>query len=164
MKYLIIFLIMDYNVLTKTCYKVHISSKSQTWMAIQASKTCKVWISLNPNIFYSGCVGILGSISLSFTTFPKFYDRVFPMILLWFTIAKLPLQCWLLPAGLKVFPATSFYNSSFWVSRGTGLLFMNCHSPSFLVLCCTTGCLRRTYLFFVSCISWYLFWAVSIPL
>ena len=27
MKYLIIFLIMDYNVLTKTCYKVHISSK-----------------------------------------------------------------------------------------------------------------------------------------
>ena len=27
MKYLIIFLIMDYNVLTKTCYKVQISSK-----------------------------------------------------------------------------------------------------------------------------------------
>ena len=29
---------------------------------------------------------------------------------------------------------------------------MNCHSPSFLVLYCTTRCLRRTYLFFVSCI------------
>ena len=27
MKYLIIFLIMDYNVLTNTCYKVQISSK-----------------------------------------------------------------------------------------------------------------------------------------
>ena len=27
MKYLIIFLIMDYNVLTKTCYNVQISSK-----------------------------------------------------------------------------------------------------------------------------------------
>ena len=27
MKYLIIFLIMDYNVLTKTCYKVQISLK-----------------------------------------------------------------------------------------------------------------------------------------
>ena len=27
MKYLIIFLIMDYNVLTKTCYKVQINSK-----------------------------------------------------------------------------------------------------------------------------------------
>ena len=27
MKYLIIFLIMDYNMLTKTCYKVQISSK-----------------------------------------------------------------------------------------------------------------------------------------
>ena len=25
----------------------------------------------------------------------------------------------------------------------------------FLVLCSTTGCLRRTYLFFISCISWY---------
>ena len=69
-----------------------------------------------------------------------------------------------IPARLKVFPATSFYSSSFWVSRGTSILFMNCHSPSFLVLCCTTGCLRRTYLFFVSCISWYPFWAVLIPL
>ena len=28
MKYLIIFLIMDYNVLTKTCYKIQISSKT----------------------------------------------------------------------------------------------------------------------------------------
>ena len=66
-------------------------------------------------------------------------------------------------AGLKVFLTTSPYSSSFWVSQGTSLLFMNCHSPSFLVLCCTTGCLRRTYLFFVSCISWYPFWAISIP-
>ena len=40
---------------------------------------------------------------------------------------------------------------------------MNCHSPSSLILCCTTGCLRRTYMFFISCISWYSFWAVSIP-
>ena len=84
-------------------------------MAIQASKTCKVWIFLNPNMFYSGCVKIPGSISLSFTTFPKFFDRVSLMILLWFTIAELPLQCWLLLAGLKVFPATALYSSSFWV-------------------------------------------------
>ena len=27
MKYLIIFLIMDYNVLTKTCYKIQMNSK-----------------------------------------------------------------------------------------------------------------------------------------
>ena len=67
-------------------------------------------------------------------------------------------------AGLKVFPTASLYSSSFWVSWGTSLLFMNCHPPSFLVLCCTTRCLRRTYFFFVSCISWYPFWAVSIPL
>ena len=41
-------------------------------------------------------------------------------------------------------------------------LFMNCHSPSFLVLFCTTGCLRMTHMFFVSCISWYPFRVVSI--
>ena len=69
-----------------------------------------------------------------------------------------------IPTGLKVFLATSPYSSSFWVSWGIRLLFMNCHSPNFLVLCCTTRCLRRTYLFFVSCILWYPFWAISIPL
>ena len=32
----------------------------------------------------------------------------------------------------------------------------------FLILCCTSGYLRRTSLFFISCISWYLSWIVSI--
>ena len=54
-----------------------------------------------------------------------------------------------IPARLKVFAATSLYSSSLWVPWGTNLLFMNCHSPCFLVFCCTTGCLRRTYLRFL---------------
>ena len=29
------------------------------------------------------------------------------------------------------FPVASLYSSSFWVSRCTSFLFMNCHSPSF---------------------------------
>lgn len=37
-------------------------------MALQVSKTCKVWISLNPSMFYCYCLRILGGIFLSFAT------------------------------------------------------------------------------------------------
>ena len=35
-------------------------------MTLQASKTCKVWIHLNPSVFSSGCLRIPSGISLSF--------------------------------------------------------------------------------------------------
>ena len=37
-------------------------------MALQSSKTCKVWILLNPSMFYSGCLRVPSSIFLSFAT------------------------------------------------------------------------------------------------
>ena len=66
------------------------------------------------------------------------------------------------PARLKVFPATSLYNSSFWVARGISPLFMNCYSPSLLVPSYITRWLRRTYLSYALCVSWCSFWTVSI--
>ena len=99
--------------------------------------------------------------------YPLFFQSLLPFRLSFLAVlfaVIFPKWAESIPTRLKVFPATSLYSSSFWVPRGTSLLFMNCHSPSFLILCCTIGCLRGTYLFFISCILWYSFWAVSIPL
>ena len=56
------------------------AQKLQTSIAIQASKTCKVWILLNPSMCYSGCFWDTGRRS---SVFLKFY-RVL-MTLLWYS-------------------------------------------------------------------------------
>ena len=48
-------------------------------MAFQTSKTCKVWISLNPSVFSSGCLRISNGFSLLFSLVLN-SDRVFSRI------------------------------------------------------------------------------------
>ena len=72
MKYLTIFLIMDYNALTKTCYKVQISSKITDLDGYSSLQDLQ-----NLNLFESEYVlqwlyWDTGGISLSFTTFSRF--------------------------------------------------------------------------------------------
>lgn len=215
-------------------------------MAIQASKTCKVWILLNPSMCYSGCFWDTGRHS---SVFLKFY-RVL-MTLLWYSsywiilplqhgfslpfiacflglwgtsdFSLLPLRaravsfsyglvsslffswfssfiavslkviCWLSIPGrpqqlafnlssfkfshfselavgvislLSLFPNSwnllllgwKFSSSCFyvWFSHSwflvVQLLCSWMFALYFLILCCTTGYLRRTSLFFISCI------------
>ena len=57
-------------------------------MTLQASKTCKVWITLNPSVFFSGCLRIPDGISHFFSLFLN-SNRVFSMI---FTLIHC---CWM---------------------------------------------------------------------
>ena len=78
-----------------------------------------------------------------------------------FLLSFFPMS-WFLLARLKVFPATSFHGSSFWLPWGTSPLFMNCWFPGFLVPFCIIGWLIGTYLFSFPVFSWHSFWVVLI--
>ena len=114
--------------------------------------------------FYSG-VSLEAGLKFNLSSFKASKPYLFRLSFwLSFLFVIFPKWAESISARVKVFPATSPYGSFSWVSWGTSLLFMNCYSLNLLILCCATGCLRRTYLFFVSYVSWHPFWAVSIPL
>ena len=69
-------------------------------MALQASKTCKVWISLNPSVFSNGCLRTLDGISpifLFFLNSDKVFSRIFALI-----------HCCWMPFTVSYFP---FYSA-----------------------------------------------------
>ena len=56
---------------------------------------------------------------------------------------------------VESFPATFLHGSSFWVSRGTNHLFMNCWFPSLLISFLHQWVVDRDISVLVSCVSWH---------
>ena len=93
---------MDYNVLTKTCLQGPNKLKNYRlrWLSkpLRLAKFESLWIKVCSIVAVFGIPGNISLLSLSF-------DKVFSMILLWFTIA----EC---PSMLAVFPFYSVILSS----------------------------------------------------
>ena len=102
---------------------IELKNHKLRWL-LQVSKTGKVWISLNPSMFYSGCVEIPGSISPSFSTFSKFWQS--------FLNDSVMIQS--CPIALSMLPAFPFYSVVVGL-RGTTIFSLLLPLVLELVLC-----------------------------